>query len=174
MCIWWWSRSGRRRWRGRLDGRIGHLWQNRFYSCPLGPGHLVAAPAYVDLNSVRAGLVGEARQYPLVQYSWSSAGAHTTGVVGDPLLDEWACSELGLAEKLEERTRCAGRLTAAFLAASQDLSKRWRSGWAGGCIRSRQDRARSPERGAQPREAELADCPRSSRSSVARASRRAA
>lgn len=28
--------------------RCGHLWQNRFYSCPLGRDHLVTA--YVDLN----------------------------------------------------------------------------------------------------------------------------
>ncbi len=63
----------------RKYGRSGHLWQNRFYSCPLGPGHLVAAPAYVDLNPVRAGLVGKARQYP-----WSIAGAHTAAGAGDP------------------------------------------------------------------------------------------
>jgi putative transposase len=37
--------------------RSGHLWQNRFYSCPLGRNHLVRALAYVDLNPLRAGLV---------------------------------------------------------------------------------------------------------------------
>jgi putative transposase len=42
----------------RLYRRSGHLWQNRFYSCPLGASHLVRALAYVDLNPVRAGLVG--------------------------------------------------------------------------------------------------------------------
>ena len=26
--------------------RSGHLWQNRFYSCPLGQSHMVTAPAY--------------------------------------------------------------------------------------------------------------------------------
>lgn len=59
-------------------GRIGHLWQNRFHSCALGPSHLIAALAYVDLNPVRAGLVGIAPQYP-----WSSAAAHIVG--RDPL-----------------------------------------------------------------------------------------
>jgi putative transposase len=54
--------------------RSGHLWQNRFYSCPLGSSHLVRALAYVDLNPVRAGLVGCAADYP-----WSSAPAHVRG-----------------------------------------------------------------------------------------------
>ncbi len=58
----------------RRYGRTGHLWQNRFYSCPLGRTHLVRALLYVDLNPVRAGLVGRAQEYP-----WSSARAHTEG-----------------------------------------------------------------------------------------------
>ena len=37
--------------------RNGHLWQNRFYSCPLGETHLWTALRYVELNPVRAGLV---------------------------------------------------------------------------------------------------------------------
>jgi len=57
-----------------LHGRGGHLWQNRFFSCALGRDHLVTALACVDLNPVRAGLVGCAEQYP-----WSSAGAHVSG-----------------------------------------------------------------------------------------------
>lgn len=55
----------------RRYGRSGHLWQNRFYSCPLGRTHLMQALLYVDLNPVRAGLVGRAEEYP-----WSSARAH--------------------------------------------------------------------------------------------------
>jgi len=59
---------GQTHWRytmrfNRCYSRSGHLWQNRFYSCPLGPTHLVAALAYVDLNQVRAGLVGEAAHH---------------------------------------------------------------------------------------------------------------
>jgi putative transposase len=79
-------------------GRSGHLWQNRFYSCLLGPTHLVSALAYVDLNPVRAGLVGRGPQYP-----WSSAAAHGSGTVEDPLIDSWAWSETGLASDWEER-----------------------------------------------------------------------
>jgi REP-associated tyrosine transposase len=60
---------GQARWRYAMRfqqryGRSGHLWQRRFYSCPFGPRRLVTALAYVDLNPVRAGLVGEAVQYP--------------------------------------------------------------------------------------------------------------
>jgi len=55
----------------RLYARTGHLWQNRFFSCSLGPDHLLVALAYVDLNPVRAGLTGQAERYP-----WSSARAH--------------------------------------------------------------------------------------------------
>ncbi len=55
----------------RLYARSGHLWQNRFFSCPLGPDHLLPALAYVDLNPVRAGLTGQPERYP-----WSSARAH--------------------------------------------------------------------------------------------------
>ena len=36
--------------------RCGHLWQNRFFSCPMGPGHLWTAIRYVESNPVRAGL----------------------------------------------------------------------------------------------------------------------
>jgi putative transposase len=51
--------------------RSGHLWQNRFYSCPLGPSHLWRALLYVDMNPVRAGMLSDPTAYP-----WSSAAAH--------------------------------------------------------------------------------------------------
>jgi len=66
----------------RLYGRSGHLWQNRFFSSPLDRHHLVTALAYVELNPVRAGLVGRAEQYP-----WSSARAHITAEDSSALLD---------------------------------------------------------------------------------------
>ena len=55
-------------------GRSGHLWQNRFDSCPLGAGHVAAALVYGDLNPLRAGLAGAAEQYP-----WSTARQHLGG-----------------------------------------------------------------------------------------------
>lgn len=49
----------------------GHVWQGRFYSCPLDEQHLWAAVRYVERNPLRAGMVERAGEYP-----WSSAGAH--------------------------------------------------------------------------------------------------
>ena len=63
-------------------GRSGHLWQNRFFSCILGSGHLWSALAYVERNAVRAGMVEAAEDYP-----WSSAAAHASGIDPTGLLD---------------------------------------------------------------------------------------
>ncbi len=49
----------------------GHVWQGRFYSCPLDSYHLWVALRYIELNPVRAGLVAEAESWPR-----SSAAAH--------------------------------------------------------------------------------------------------
>jgi putative transposase len=64
----------------------GHLWQGRFYSCPLEEAHLWAALRYVELNPVRAGMVESAERW-----TWSSAAAHCGSVVPDPMLemDQW-------------------------------------------------------------------------------------
>ena len=78
----------------RLHRTSGHLWQNRFFSCALGPSHLLSALAYVDLNPVRARLAERAEDYV-----WSSARAHIDGLDSDPLLDSWLWSELGLASE---------------------------------------------------------------------------
>lgn len=52
-------------------GRSGHLWQNRFYSCPLSEDQMWIALRYVEANPVRAGLAARPEQY-----RWSSAAAH--------------------------------------------------------------------------------------------------
>ncbi len=81
----------------------GHVWQGRFFSCPLDESYLWAAVRYVELNPVRAALVERAEAY-----RWSSAAAHCglredavlstafppTGVIGD-----WAA---WLQEPLED------------------------------------------------------------------------
>lgn len=71
----------------RLHGRLGHFWQNRFYSCPLDEAHAQNAVAYVESNPLRAGMVKSAWDY-----AWSSAGAHC-GEMGDPsgllALSDW-------------------------------------------------------------------------------------
>ena len=62
--------------------RSGHLWQNRFYSCPMDNAHLWIALQYVEQNPVRAGLVEAAEAFP-----WSSASAHSSGKDTTRLLD---------------------------------------------------------------------------------------
>ena len=96
---------GQTHWRyamrfNRRYHRSGHLWQNRFYSCPLGASHLLAALAYVDLNPVRAGLVGEAAEYP-----WSSARAHLDGDDRLHLLDDWEWNQCGFQADWTETLR---------------------------------------------------------------------
>ena len=48
----------------RLHGRSGHLWQDRFYSCPMDEAGMLQAMAYVERNPVRGKMVREAWKYP--------------------------------------------------------------------------------------------------------------
>ena len=66
----------------RRRRRVGHLWQNRFFSCALEAAHLLAALHYVELNPVRAGMTATAGDWP-----WSSARAHASAGVRHELLD---------------------------------------------------------------------------------------
>ena len=63
-------------------GKTGHLWQNRFFSCPLDDEYLWRALRYIEQNPVRAGLVSTAEDYP-----WSSARAHLGGIDETHMLD---------------------------------------------------------------------------------------
>ena len=60
----------------------GHVWQGRFYSCPLDEAHLWTALRYVELNPVRARMVAEP-----ATWRWSSAAAHCGLAPGDTWLD---------------------------------------------------------------------------------------
>lgn len=62
------------------EKKRGHLWQGRFYSCPLDEVHLYAAVRYVERNPVRARLVKQAEDYP-----WSSALSHISKI-NDPII----------------------------------------------------------------------------------------
>ena len=52
-------------------GLVGHVWQERFYSCVLDDAHLWNAVRYVEQNPLRAEMVKKAEGY-----LWSSARAH--------------------------------------------------------------------------------------------------
>ena len=49
----------------------GHVWQGRYYSCPLDQTHFWEALRYTELNPLRARLVSEPELWP-----WSSAAVH--------------------------------------------------------------------------------------------------
>jgi putative transposase len=74
----------------------GHVWQGRYYSCPLDPPHLWQALRYTELNPVRAGLVREAKLW-----RWSSAAVHCGGSSGDDCLAEEPWHGQWTAEKWE-------------------------------------------------------------------------
>jgi putative transposase len=59
----------------------GHVWQGRYYSCPLDEPHLWEALRYTELNPLRAGLVPKAESWP-----WSSAASHCGTEPADALL----------------------------------------------------------------------------------------
>lgn len=87
----------------------GHLWQERFWSCPLDESHCVAATRYVECNPVRAKLT----ESP-VDWQWSSAKVHTQGKLEGivdacfmtELVSDWSAflSEPEDADKLAKAT----------------------------------------------------------------------
>ena len=64
----------------RTKDRVGHLWQNRYFSSPLDSDYFLNAVRYVERNPVKARLVERAEDY-----EWSSAAAHC-GRRDDPLV----------------------------------------------------------------------------------------
>ena len=101
-------------------GRSGHLWQNRYYSCPMDQKHLWRALRYVEMNPVRARLVEQAWEWV-----WSSAGVHvgTLPAVQSPLAMAWWREQFDEQEWRE------------YLAAGADtdeaeLRRSTRNGWA--------------------------------------------
>jgi putative transposase len=75
------AHGGYANWFNKKYGLVGHLWQERPFSCVLSEGRLRNAIRYVENNPVRAGIVAAAEDY-----RWSSARAHCRGDL-DVLLD---------------------------------------------------------------------------------------
>ena len=65
--------------------QIPHVWQGRYYSCPLDESHLWEALRYTELNPVRASMVAKAEGW-----GWSSAAAHC----GSASAESWLGMEL--------------------------------------------------------------------------------
>ncbi|MGE5646084.1 MAG: transposase [Acidobacteriota bacterium] len=71
-----------RYWNARRRS-CGHVWQARFYSCPIDHEHVWNVARYIETNPVRAEIVENARDWP-----WSSAQAHIAGRDQSRLLDD--------------------------------------------------------------------------------------
>ena len=68
-------KNGFSRWYNRRARRKGYLWEERFKSVLVEEGHAARVVAcYIDLNPVRAGMVGEAGEY-----RWSGWGEAVAG-----------------------------------------------------------------------------------------------
>jgi len=70
-------------WNTRFH-RTGHLWQNRFYSCPIEEPAVWRVVRYVEQNPVRAHMIETASAYP-----WSSASVHTGVGISRVLDNDW-------------------------------------------------------------------------------------
>lgn len=55
--------------------RSGTLWEGRYKSCLVGADYVLICQRYIELNPVRAGLVGEPSSY-----AWSSYGCNALGL----------------------------------------------------------------------------------------------
>jgi len=100
-------------YRNAIDRTGGHVWQNRYYSCPLERSRLAAVMRYVELNPVRAGLTRAPGDY-----CWSSAASHLGGGDATGLLDldawfhEWTAEGWGtLLQEGREETAAIRRAT---------------------------------------------------------------
>ena len=89
------------RWLNVRRAETGHVWQNRFYSCPLDEWHRWEALRYVELNPVRAHLAAEA-----AAWRWSSAAAHLAGRDPAGIVDLTAWSAQWNARTWREVLRC--------------------------------------------------------------------
>jgi putative transposase len=88
------------RYRNRLEGRTGTLWESRYKSSVVhSDTYLLACSRYIELNPVRAGMVAEPGEYP-----WSSYAQRVGTVLGPVWLDSDPCFEaLGSTEKARRR-----------------------------------------------------------------------
>jgi putative transposase len=89
------------RYINQRHGRSGHLWQGRFFSCPIGDDHYLRVLRYVERNPVRAGICRQAWTYP-----FSSAAAHLGKADSSGLLNvaQWQRELAGLDWKSELST----------------------------------------------------------------------
>jgi putative transposase len=126
--------------------RTGTLWEGRYRAAPIdSDAYFLACCRYIELNPVRAGMVGHPREY-----SWSSYRAHAHGAV-DALVRVHPLY-LALATAAGERQRAYRALFRSSLEASfvDALRAATNGGWALGNARFKQRIARALERRVAP------------------------
>ena len=119
---------GRRyvRWFNDAQGRSGTLWEGRYKSTVIDTDqYLLTCMAYLDLNPVRAALVGQATDYP-----WSSHG-HYIGQRVDKLVTPhplvWALGNTPFAREAAYAELVKGGISASQQVKLTDAALR---GWA--------------------------------------------
>ena len=91
------------RYRNKLEGRSGTLWESRYKSSPVqSEQYLLACCRYIELNPVRAHMIEEPGEY-----LWSSY-RQRVGIDEDNWLDRDPCY-MGLAETESERRQYYNR-----------------------------------------------------------------
>jgi putative transposase len=98
----------------------GHVWQARFFSCPLEPAHLWRAAAYIERNPVRARIVEHAWQY-----AWSSASTHV-GLTANPGFLDLSAWQAEYTQQRWSEVLEAGVEEEAFGRRLQEASRRGR------------------------------------------------
>jgi len=105
----------------RRYARSGTLWESRYRSCLVdSPSYVLACYRYIELNPVRAGMVGSAVDYP-----WSSHLGNAGHVVNQLLTPHSEYSALGTdapARLVSYRDLFTRQDDPAFLAAVRDAT----------------------------------------------------
>lgn len=125
----------------------GHVWQGRFYSCPLDESHLWMALRYVELNPVRAAMVSRPELWP-----WSSAAVHCGEAEEPAVLELTAWNRRWSKESWKEYLATAE--TQGEIAAIRQCTHTGRPLGAESFIRSLEDltqRRLSPQKGGRPK-----------------------
>ena len=101
------------RWYNRQTGRYGTLWAERFKSVLVEdqPSTVETVAAYIDLNSVRAGLTDDPKEYRWCGYAAALAGdrAARAGLLSFQPIKEWKVAAAEYRKRLFVGSGVAGR-----------------------------------------------------------------
>ena len=82
---------------------VGHLWQDRFKSQTVGKdAYFIQCGKYIELNPIRAGIVGKPEDYNYSSYKYYSEGQKNTLLTKDFLYDELGPDELSRRQNYKE------------------------------------------------------------------------